>query len=262
MASEVRRGMSTVSAAAGKLKEILRRVSRLCRYSKILAFFVSFTGEARQLRRDPQHVADEAHLRGAWNFATPVEREWQRHALSVVTRELGTGSWGDSLEIGCSEGVFTAELGKRCLSVTAFDISPMAVARAAQRCGAYANIRVGRLDAATEDIPGQYDLVFVMDVLWLVAGRRRKHDIAPKLARALRDGGLLVFSDSRMPKWVRHSFWSLLLPTGADQWAKVLGRTPGLTVVHRECYRPDRKNHPEFWEKLFVLFRKQPANGM
>ncbi|MGA8728535.1 MAG: hypothetical protein WB608_07270, partial [Terracidiphilus sp.] len=121
---------------------------------------------------------------------------------------------------------------------------------------------IAQLDAATQEIPGQYDLVFVMDILWLVVGKSRKAAVLPKLAHALRDGGLLVFSDSRMPKWIRHPFWSFFFPSGADEWAGLLQGTPGLSVVHKEGYPPPGQSIPGYWDKLFVLYRKQtPSDG-
>jgi SAM-dependent methyltransferase len=244
----------------GEFKDYVRRFLGLYRRSGILAFFVNHTREAKRLRLNPQQVADESHLSGAWDFSNANERKWQRHALGVIATQIGKERWGDSLEVGCSEGVFTEELAQRCHSVTGYDISPVAVARAAERCKAYDNVRIRQGDAANDEIPGQYDLVFVMDVLWLVVGRARKSRITPKLAHALREGGLLVFSDSRMPKWIRHPFWSFLLPSGADEWAKLLERTPGLTVVHKERYPPGQ-SIPGFWDKLFVVFRKESAKG-
>jgi SAM-dependent methyltransferase len=245
----------------GKLKGTLRRILRFYRHSKVLAFIVNYTREARRLRLNPQQVADEAHLLGTLNFETLVEREWQCHALAVVANQIGKERWGDSLEIGCSEGVFTAQLAKYCLSVSAYDISPVAVTRAAERCRGYTNVRVGHLDVANDDVAEQYDLVFAMDVLWYNVGRKRKLSIVPKLTRALRNGGLLVFSDSRMPKLMRHPFWSLFFPSGADEWANLLKSAPGLTVVHEECYPPKGQSTPGHWDKLVVLFRKDAINS-
>jgi predicted TPR repeat methyltransferase len=237
------------------------RILGLYRHSRVLSFFVDHMREAQRLRLNPQQAADEAHLLGVWNFENSVEREWQRHALAVIANQIGRERWGDALEIGCSEGVFTAELAQRCLSVTGYDISPVGLARAAERCGSYVNVRVGRLDVARDEIPGQYDLVFAMDVLWFVVGRKRRASIAPSLARAVRNGGLLVFSDSRMPKWIRHPFWSLFFPMGADTWAKLLESVHGLTVVYKESYAYASKGQsiPGYWDKLFVIFRKEPA---
>lgn len=207
------------------------------------------------LRLHPAQTADEAHVSGEWKFDTPVEREWQRHVLEVISRRLGPAGWGRALEVGCSEGVFTEQLAARCASVDAVDISPTAVARASSRCGGHANVHVSCRDVATEDIPGGYDIVFVMDILWLVVGSRRQADIIRRLTGALRPGGLLVFSDSRMPRGVRHPLWSTFLPSGADVWAHRIRSAPGLTVVHTEAYPPPGKAAPGFWDKLFVIYR-------
>ena len=140
----------------GKLKGKLHRILGLYglyRHSRVLSFFVDHTREANLLRLKPQEAADEAHLSKAWNFDNPVEREWQSHVLATLQSLNGTAPWGDSLEVGCSEGVFTLRLAQRCRSVTAYDISPVAVERAAKRCGACANVRIQQLYAATEEIP-------------------------------------------------------------------------------------------------------------
>jgi SAM-dependent methyltransferase len=244
-----------------RLKRLLRPLYKVYRDSKVLPFIIRHTKEALSLRLDPQKVADEAHLVGAWNFESPIERTWQRNVLGVVERHLENDPWGRTLEIGCSEGVFTAQLAQQCLSVDGFDISPVSLARAGLRCRRYPNVQLRRLDIAAEEIPGQYDLVFLMDVLWYVVGRNRQAGIAARVAGALRDGGLFVFSDSRMPKWVRHPFWSLFLPTGADGWMKLLQACPDLKMVYKESYPADGRSTPEFWEKLFVVFRKEPAGA-
>lgn len=243
----------------GKLKNELRHLGGLYRHSSVLTFIIDHTREAKYLRENPRQATDEAHLSGLWNFENDVERAWQYYALSIISTQIGPKPWGDSLEIGCSAGVFTEQLARRCTSVTAYDISPVAVGRAAERCRPYANVRVGELDFASDEVPGQYDLVFVMDVLWYIVGRARQSNISPKLSRALRNGGLLVFSDSRMPKWTRHPYWNLIFPSGADEWAKALESIPGLIAVHKTLYPPKGVKIPGYWDKLFILFRKEHA---
>ncbi len=251
----------------GKLTNYLRRAVGLCRVyrrSRALTFLVDYSREARRLRRNPQESVDAAHDTGTWNFDTPRERAWQSHVLATVAEHTGKQRWGDALEVGCSEGVFTTQLSIRCLRVTAYDISPLAIARARERCGAYSNVRIVHGDAASEEIEGRYDLVFVMDVLWSVVGRSRRATILANLANAVRDGGWIVFSDSRMPKGFRHALWSVVLPTGADAWAKLLGRAPGFNIVHKEEYSYSQIGQPapEYWDKLFVLFRKERETGV
>lgn len=248
------------SYSMGKLTNDFRHatgVHRLYRRSRTLAFLVDYCREARRLRLNPRESNDQAHVIGTWSFDNPIERAWQSHALATVAAHAGAEPWGDALEIGCSEGVFTAQLASRCRSVNGYDISPLAVARAAERCRPYSNVRILERDAAGEEIEGQYDLVFVMDVLWTVLGEERRASAIPRLANAVRDGGLLVFSDSRLPWALRGRLWSRFLPQGADEWAKILERTPGLKRVHQEryCY-PAGEDTAEYWDKLLVLFRK------
>ena len=244
----------------GKLTNYLRRATGLYglyRRSRTLAFLVDHSREARRLRLNPRESNDQAHLSGTWSFDNPVERAWQSHVLATVAAHAGAGPWGDALEVGCSEGVFTTQLAPRCNSVTGYDISPVAVARAVERCSSYSNVRILERDAVREKIEVECDLVFVMDVLWTVLGRERRASVIPKLANAVRNGGLLVFSDSRMPIVFRNRFCSRFFPRGADEWARLLERVPGFEVVHKERYRyPPSEDTAEYWDKLFVLFRK------
>lgn len=242
------------------LKTSAGRVFRLYRQSKYLAFVVDEFREARLLRRgNLQWLMDEAHRSRTFDFESPLERQWHRHLLSVLDIQLGKQQWGEALEIGCSEGVFTADLACRCRSVTALDISSVAQARAAHRCAQYANVKIGALDLARGEISSRYDLIFVMDVLCLISGRRTQAQIAAKLSDALRDGGWLVFSDSRMPKSFRHRFWSFLLPTRADVCSDILERAPGMRLAYKDVYPAGDGGIPDYsgyWDKLFALFRK------
>jgi len=242
------------------VKGKLRRILGLYRRSRILSFVVDHSREAKRLRLQPKEAADEAHISGTWNFENATERKWQGHVLEVLASIAGEERWGNALEIGCSEGVFTEQLAQRCTSLSAYDISPVATERATKRCASYSNVQIICQDAATEAVPGQYDMVFVMDILWLVVGRDRQLSIVSKLVQNLREGGLLVFSDSRMPKVVRHPIWSALFPSGADQWARLIENTPGLEAVHREFYPPKGESVPGWWDKLFVVYRKGPAH--
>jgi SAM-dependent methyltransferase len=241
------------------MNPILRRIFGLYRHSRALSFLVERYREAKQLRLRPRETTDDAHLSGTWNFDNAVERRWQKHLLEVVATATRKERWDDVLEIGCSEGVFTAELAQLCTSVRACDISPIALERAKTRCAGCLNVHFDCLDAAVEDIRGQYDIVFMMDVLWFVVGRKQRLKIIPNAVQCIRDGGFLVFSDSRMPRFFRHPFWSPFFSAGADQWAKVIASTPGLNVVHREIYPPKGQGVPGWWEKLFVVYRKEPT---
>jgi trans-aconitate methyltransferase len=95
---------------------------------------------------------------------TPIAQEWHTRALDVIAAQIGKEQWGNALESGCSEGIFTSYLVGRYRSAEAFDISPIARDRASVRCAQFSNVRIGSLDLANHKIEGQYDLVFAMDI--------------------------------------------------------------------------------------------------
>src|SRR5579862_4119523 len=113
------------------------RIRSLYRHSKILCFIVDHRREAKRLRSHAKEAADEAHLTGLWNFENPTERKWQGHVLQTLSKLTGKEQWGDALEIGCSEGVFTEQLASKCASLSAYEISPVAAERARKRCQPY-----------------------------------------------------------------------------------------------------------------------------
>lgn len=241
------------------LRRILRRILGLYRRSRLLAFIVPEARWHWRMWVDPQKSWDQHHLKRAVNYESLVEQQFRSCVQAAVVKQIGGESWGDALEIGCAEGVFTAYLAKHCRSVSAYDISTVAQTWAAERCAQYPNVRVGSLDIGRDEIPGQYDLVFVMDVLYYINGRRRMAEVAAKLAKAVRGGGVLVFTECRLPKSFRGRFWRLCLPKGADGWADLLEAIPGLHPIYKEVYPPEGQRIPGYWDKLIVLFKKNLA---
>ena len=241
-----------------RLKGKFRRILGVYRRSRLLAAIVDETRWAWRVWVAPQKEMDQAHLRRDWDFEKPPEQKWHLHVLAVLVAQLGEEDWGDTLEIGCSAGGFTTYLARRCRSIAAYDFSPIACGLTAERFAQYPNVRIGRLDLVKDDIPGQYDLVFAMDVMECIMTRRhRKLGAAAKLANALRSGGLLVYTDCRLPKAVRGRWWLWWLPQQADEWAPILTSTPGLRLVFQETYSPEGQSSPGYPEKIIALFRKE-----
>jgi SAM-dependent methyltransferase len=171
----------------------------------------------------------------AWDFEKPSTRERYDRVLSALSSIVGP-SWSDVLELGCADGVFTADLADRCRSVVAVDISSVACERTRARCAQAANVSVASLDLQTEPLPGSFDVVFAMDVLEFIHGRSRVAATARKLAGAARHGGHLVISMSRLPDEMRERLWARWLIEGGDNLAAFLDGRNGLRLVHRECY--------------------------
>lgn len=246
------------------LKELLKRSPLLVKLVRLYRFLVDEAWFAAGARFAPKKFMDKSHVRKSWDFATPEAQEWHNRVLAVITEHFGRKQWPDALEIGCAEGIFTSYLASRCSSVEAFDISPVARDRAAERCAQFPNVRIGLLDLASDEINGYYDLVFAMDILSSIRGRKRLAGAASKLVNALREDGILIYTDNSMPLDVLHSrgshtWWgSLFAVMVPDDCVLFLKSQFHLQLVYREEYVRDTEGGRD---QLIAILRKSPAAG-
>ncbi len=242
-----------------QLKKLLRRSPKLSNLISLARFLRQEAWFAAWARIAPKRFMDESHLRRSWDFDNPYSKEWHNRVLAVIAARMGEERWGDALEIGCSEGVFTSYLSSRCRSVDAYDISPIAQKRAIERCAQFSNVRIGLLDLAKNEIPGQYDLVFAMDILSCIRGRRRLARAVTKLTNALREGGVLIYTDNSMPldvlrSWGNHPWWGpFFAMMEPDDCVRFLQSRFPLQLVSREQYVRDSQGGRD---QLIALFRK------
>ena len=185
---------------------------------------------------DRRQMNDNSLAERTWDFEKPSTRERYERVLSALAQVAGSSRLGKVLEIGCADGVFTAELAPRSSDVHAVDISKVACERTRQRCADQPNVRVSRLDLQVDPLPGPSDVVFAMDVLEFIHGRARIGATARKLAEAVRLGGYLVVSMSRLPEDMRERLWARWLIEGGDNLTNFLDRRNGLHLAQRECY--------------------------
>lgn len=99
-----------------------------------------------------------------WNFAaSPYEAA--KYAATLAALPLAR--YGRALEIGCSIGVFTAQLADRCDTLLSLDVAEAALTQARERCAHLTNVRFERrrvpaeFPAAEE---GSWDLVVIAEV--------------------------------------------------------------------------------------------------
>ncbi|HEX9002947.1 MAG TPA: SAM-dependent methyltransferase [Blastocatellia bacterium] len=204
---------------------------------------------------DRRRRFDRAHQR-VWDYEVPVERERYTRILSVTQQHLAEGGWGNVLEVGCAQGVFTTRLAPLCQSLTVCDISPLACERTAERCKPYAHVRVKQNDITRERLSGQFDLVFALDLLEAIHGCQRVVGVADKLIDAVRPGGLLIFSGSRLPEQMRETWWARRLIEGGDNHlACLLGRVD-VRLVHRELYPETGCEVPGYPHHLIAIIQK------
>lgn len=123
-----------------------------------------------------------------------------------------------ALDVGCGTGGFTRDLAARATRVTAIDFSAESLRVAKQRSARFGNIDWVHADAemfAYE--PSTYDVIVSLKTLHHLRGE----EVVPRLAAALRPGGVLLIHDvlesergilgiiknaTRMPARIAHRF--------------------------------------------------------
>jgi 2-polyprenyl-3-methyl-5-hydroxy-6-metoxy-1,4-benzoquinol methylase len=119
-----------------------------------------------------------------------------------------------AIDVGCGEGWMTERLARRCAEVLAVDLSPVALARARERCGAADGVRFANWDLLRDRPPGEFDLVVAMGVLEVF-----RRPTAVRLARRrvidlIKPGGHLIVSTTKQSPVVEGSRWASRLGRG------------------------------------------------
>ncbi len=96
-----------------------------------------------------------------WDFASS-EFEAKKYAatLDALPRE----KYDSAFEIGCSIGVLTEKLAKRCGELLSVDVSENALKQARDRCEDLQNVRFEKMDVAKEFPDKKFDLILVSEV--------------------------------------------------------------------------------------------------
>jgi SAM-dependent methyltransferase len=187
----------------------------------------------------------------------PLEQARYRAILRAL-EDLHMGSdWGEVVEIGCSIGLFTKMLIGRCRSILACDFSSVACARTLQRCVGFPNVSIRKVNIENDEISGQFDVLFIMDVMELIHGRRSLEALVDRLIRRVRPGGYLVFSGCRL--WsssLRKAWWQRWFPEGADQHLVLLCGNRALQLVHQEFHANSNPPDPRYDDHLSAIFKK------
>jgi SAM-dependent methyltransferase len=123
-----------------------------------------------------------------WGF---TDRWYEERKRAVTLAALPEPRYGRAYEPGCSVGVLTLDLAKRCDSLLASDISPIALREAHRRLEGTRNVLLERRQLPEEWPPGQFDLVVLSEILYYFDDR----DLDTVLAvasRAVAPGGTLL----------------------------------------------------------------------
>ncbi|HWL42413.1 MAG TPA: trifunctional glycosyltransferase/class I SAM-dependent methyltransferase/polysaccharide deacetylase [Ilumatobacter sp.] len=163
-----------------------------------------------------------------WGYTSSYEQTKYAQTLEL----LGTERFERALEVACAEGHFTVQLAPLVGSLTATDISPTALERAAERCAAFGNITYRQLDLRNDALPDQLDLLVCSECLYFLDDSAELAAVAARFAAALAPGGRLLTAHARLlvdePDGVgfgwNHAF-------GAKRIGEVFATEPGLSLV-------------------------------
>lgn len=111
----------------------------------------------------PGTYFDDIYERSAdpWNFASSeYEAAKYQETLASLPRSL----YASGLEVGCSIGVLTGQLARRCTALLAVDVSSRALQSAEQRCADLGNVRFACMELPVTMPDGSFDLVVVSEV--------------------------------------------------------------------------------------------------
>ena len=125
-----------------------------------------------------------------WNFAaSPYEGAKYAATLAALPRER----YGRALEIGCSIGVFTAQLAGRCDALLSLDLAEAALAQARERCAHLMNVRLERRGVPAEfpAAEGPWDLVVIAEVGYYLS-LEDLHRLRAQTIASLAPGGELL----------------------------------------------------------------------
>jgi len=114
----------------------------------------------------PPEFFDDLYRRSAdpWGFETSdYEAQKYDETLAVLPNER----YGDALEVGCSIGVLTKRLAKRCDTLLAIDCSPIALERASARCEKERHVQFLKMNVPQQyPIESTFDLVVLSEVAY------------------------------------------------------------------------------------------------
>lgn len=219
---------------AEKARRILRRHKRV----RSAAYFV--LNLARIVTDTPDRnrnasLAAYADALDPWGWDT----DWGRRHLALIDAALARASHGGEplgrgLDFGCGEGWVTERLAGHCRDVVAVDLSPVALARAAERCADRGHITFRRWDIQGDPLLGQFDIVAAICVLEVLLRPSRRRRARRRLLEMLAPTGHLLVMTTKQSAVVELSRWSGLLVRGATGVDRFLMASAELTRVCSE----------------------------
>jgi 2-polyprenyl-3-methyl-5-hydroxy-6-metoxy-1,4-benzoquinol methylase len=162
-----------------------------------------------------------------WRFATS---DYERDKYAATLAALPDRRFGSALEVGCSIGVLTQLLARRCDTLLALDVAETALAQARARCP---GVRFERRAVPDAWPPGCFDLIVFSEVLYYLDSAAIR-TTAERAMSALLPGGSIL-----MVHFLGGTDYPRTGDEAAAEFMAATGLSPALQV-RKPLYRIDR----------------------
>ncbi len=176
-----------------------------------------------------------------WGFE---ERWYEQRKYAVTLAQLPAARYRSAFEPGCSIGVLTHLLARRCDALLSCDVAAGAVSAAAQRTRDLCPVRVERRDIPGQWPSGRFDLIVFSEILYYF-GDRDLEQVLDCAVAALEPQGTLLAVHWRHPV--------ADYPRSGDDVHRVLAARPGLA-------RLVRHQEPDFLAEVYIRTDGAPAS--
>jgi O-antigen/teichoic acid export membrane protein/2-polyprenyl-3-methyl-5-hydroxy-6-metoxy-1,4-benzoquinol methylase len=167
-----------------------------------------------------------------WDYATvSYQRDRIRSEVEMLDAVHGAAPFGNALEVGCAEGLFTEVLVPRCESLLAADISPVALSRARRRLQEHQNVHFAQWDLRVDPVPDTYDLIVIIHALEYIRNPLYVRRARTKLVNSLRPGGYLLVGTMKVAEIYENAWWGRYFLRSGKKINNFFARHPALKLV-------------------------------
>jgi SAM-dependent methyltransferase len=176
-----------------------------------------------------------------WGFE---DRWYERRKYAISLAMLPAERYRSAFEPGCSIGVFSSLLARRCDALLSCDVAATAVQAAAKRTEGLPHVQVERRDMPGQWPPGRFDLIVLSEILYYF-GDHDLQQVVTNAVAALQPGGTLLAVHWRHPV--------ADYPRSGDDAHRVLAAQPGLA-------RLVRHQEPDFLAEVYLGTHGPPVS--
>jgi len=148
-----------------------------------------------------------------WRFG---DSPYEAGKYAATLAAMGDGRFPRALEVGCSIGIFTGMLARRCERLVAIDVSDTALGQARRRLEQAPHVSLHRMQVPDEWPGGRFNLLLLSEVLYYL-DRPDLARLADRAKACLEPGGLAV-----LVHWIGGTDYPLSGDEAAEQFIRLM----------------------------------------